>query len=396
MSVLLQRVLAIADVPEDEDDSRLRKRVGIVAGLFSIVAPLTLTFQGQLTAVAWALAVGMSTFTVTNLAVLARTRNFHLYVTAMLLSGVVFVPVATVIGGGVTGSTSGLVFAFLLPGYSMLALGTTQATRWFGVYVALTLGMAIADPIVYAATPSPPYALQLIGSVMNTLIPLSIVFVLLRYIDVRRRAAEARVDELLTNAIPRSIATRLKRGEQRIAEAYPETTVLFADIVGFTAWTQRTAPERVVTLLDELFSSFDELAERHGVEKIKTIGDNYMAVAGAPEPQATHAEAAVALARDMQRATAEWCATNDLPLSLRVGLASGPVVAGVIGTKRILFDLWGDTVNVAARMESSSEPGRIQLAASTMGRLADGAGFEQRDIVVKDLGRVSTWLSKRI
>lgn len=392
----MRRILAIADLRDDDDDTRLRKRVGIVAGLLTIVVPLSLTFQGQLTTIAWTLAIAMSTFAVVNLAVLARARNFDAYVTAMLLSGVVFVPVATLIGGGITGSTSGLVFAFLIPGYAMLALGTRRATWWFGAYVLLTVGMAIADPIVHAATPSPPYELRLVGNVINTLVPLSIVFALLRYIDLRRRAAEARVDQLLNNAIPRSIATRLKRGEHRIAEAYPETTVLFADIVGFTAWTQRTSPERVVSLLDELFTRFDELAERHGVEKIKTIGDNSMAVAGAPEGKLDHAQAAVGLARDMQLATAEWCATHDLPLGLRVGLASGPVVAGVIGTKRILFDLWGDTVNVAARMEASSEPGRIQLAQSTMERLADSAPFERRDVDVKDLGRVSTWLSRSV
>ena len=126
---------------------------------------------------------------------------------------------------------------------------------------------------------------MLVGLVQNTVIPLTIAFLLLRYTDTRRRAAEARVDELLTNAIPRSIAARLKRGERRIAELYPEATVLFADIEGFTPWAQRTPPDRVVALLDGLFTTFDELTASHGLEKIKTIGDAYMAVAGAPEPR---------------------------------------------------------------------------------------------------------------
>ncbi len=157
--------------------------------------------------------------------------------------------------------------------------------------------MLAIDPLVRSSIASPPYLQRLIAYLPNVGIPLTITFLLLRYTDLRRRAAEARSEELLTNAIPAAIATRLKHGEERIAEAYAETTVLFADIVGFTPWAQRTAPDRVVALLDGLFSRFDELAARHGVERIKTIGDSYVAVVGAPEPRPDHAGAALELAR---------------------------------------------------------------------------------------------------
>src|SRR5204863_2794953 len=140
----------------------------------------------------------------------------------------------------------------------------------------------------------PPYALQLLLYAQNVGLPLTIVFLLLRHTDMRRREAEARSEELLTNAIPASIATRLKHGETRIAEVYPATTVIFADIVGFTPWAQRTDPAVVVRLLDDLFSRFDAVAATLGIEKIKTVGDAYMAAAGAPMPRADHAPADIA------------------------------------------------------------------------------------------------------
>jgi class 3 adenylate cyclase len=220
-----------------------------------------------------------------------------------------------------------------------------------------------------------------------------IIFFLLRYSEIRRRAAQALADDLLSNAIPISIAARLKRGERRIAEAYPETTVLFSDLVGFTPWAQRTDPARVVGFLDSLFTRFDELAAEAGVEKIKTIGDSYMAVAGAPEPIYDHAAAAVRLAQGMLATLADARADLDAPLELRIGLASGPVVGGVIGQRRILFDLWGATVNAASRMESSGVAGRIQVAPSTRDLLLGSHAFEEREPVeVKGLGRMTTYL----
>ena len=204
---------------------------------------------------------------------------------------------------------------------------------------------------------------------------------------------EARSEELLTNAIPVSIAARLKRGEQRIAESYPETTVLFADLAGFTPWARSTDPARVVGFLDELFTRFDELAAKSGVEKIKTIGDAYMAVAGAPEPHPEHAAAAIGLAGGMLGALAEVRERHGVPLELRIGLASGPVVGGIIGQRRILFDLWGDTVNTASRMQSSGVEGRIQVAQSTHDLLRDTHNFEEREPVdVKGLGPMTTYL----
>jgi guanylate cyclase len=294
--------------------------------------------------------------------------------------------------GGVTGSSGGIVWAFLAPGYALLALGSRRATPWFLAFLVTLLVSVAIDPFVRTFVEPPSYVVQLIFHVQNVGVPLTVTFLLLRYVDLRRRAAEARSDELLTNAIPRSIAQRLRRGESRIAESYPETTVVFADVVGFTPWANRTEPRRVVALLDDLFTRLDRVAAQLGLEKIKTVGDSYMAAAGAPAARPDHAAAGIAFGRAILREVEGWRGANDIDLMVRVGMASGPVVGGVIGQHRILFDLWGGTVNTAARMESSGVPGRVQVAASTRGLVGDAEAFEERTVDVKGLGALTTYL----
>jgi adenylate cyclase len=386
------RLFSLADRAQDDDDTRLRKRVGVAAGYLTIFAPLSLPLQTGGGPLSWVIAIALSAFSAGNLWALARTGRFDRYVVALISAGVVFSPVASFFGGGITGSSQGLVWAFLVPAYAIMALGPRRATPWFVAYLAIIAVLVVFDPQIREAVGPRPYALLLIGQVQNTVIPLSIVFLMLRYTDVRRRAAEAQVDELLTNAIPRAIATRLRRGERRIAEAYPSTSVVFADIVGFTPWARDTPPDAVVELLDGLFTTFDELVERHGLEKIKTIGDAYMAVAGAPQPRADHAIAAIEFGQAMIQAVQAIRERTGIALQVRIGVASGQVVAGVIGARRLQFDLWGDTVNLASRMESSGVPGRIQVAASTRDLLGDRFALEPREVEVKGLGRLGTFL----
>jgi adenylate cyclase len=367
--------------------------MGVIAGYLSIVAPLSVIGTAEQQSLAIPLGFGLSALSAINLVVLARSRRFDRYVIVLIAAGAVFTTVAIVLIGGVLVSSAAMFWAFLVPVYATLALGPRRATAWFGVFLAVLVVVVLIDPLVRTAISPPPYFQQLVSYLFNVGAPTAIVFFLFRYTDLRRRQAQDRSDELLTNALPASIAARMKHGEQRIAESYPHTTVLFADLVGFTPWAQRTDPDRVVSVLDDLFSRFDTLAAECGVEKIKTIGDSYMAVAGAPEVQPDHAAAALALARGMLHALANARGPLDLPLAMRVGLASGSVVAGVIGQRRILFDLWGDTVNIASRMESAGVPGRIQVAASTHALLGDGYSFEEREpIEVKGLGRMTTYL----
>ena len=393
---MIQRLLpliSIADQPGDTDDERLRKRAGVTAGYLTIVAPLSMPFEVGGSLASWGLALGLSGWALGNLVVLARTRDFGRYVVALLLSGVVFVPAATFLAGGITGSSSGLGWAFLVPAYAILSLGPRRARIWFLVYLGMVAFMVAIDPIARAAVPEAPYAADLVGQLINGVVPLTIVFVLLRYTDIRRLVAEARADELLTNAIPPSIATRLRHGERRIAESYPDTSIVFADIVGSTPWAHDTPAADVVDLLDGLFTAFDECAERHGLEKIKTIGDAYMAVAGAPEPRAGHALASVEMAQSMLVAVDAIRASTGIPITVRIGIASGPVVGGVIGRRRLQFDLWGDAVNLAARMESTGVPGRIQIAPATRHLLPAGrVALEPREIDVKGFGRLTGYL----
>ena len=392
----LDSLIGIADAPTDDDDLRLRKRVGIVAGYAIIIAALQLPLLARGLPLSWAVAVALPAINATNRLLLARSKRFDRYVVVLAGSILVVGVVVEVALGGLNGSSAAIVFAYLAPVLALLALGPKPATGWFIAFLAVLVGVILLDPILSSRIEPQPYPLRLLWYFANLAVPLGFTFALLRYTDLRRRAAEARSEELLTNAIPASISARLKHGESRIAETYPATTVLFADLEGFTPWARETDPERVVDFLDDLFSRFDALAARHGVEKIKTIGDAYMAVAGAPEPNTDHAATAVALARDMLAVVAEARQRSSVPLALRVGLASGPVVGGIIGQRRILFDLWGDTVNTADRMQSGGLPDRIQVAPSTHDLLRDRYAFEEREpIDVKGLGSMTTYLVQR-
>ena len=200
-------------------------------------------------------------------------------------------------------------------------------------------------------------------------------------------------ERLLLNILPPEIATRLKGGEHEIADSFADVTVLFGDIVGFTALSSTTSAAEIVEMLNGLFSLYDEAAHELGIEKIKTIGDCYMAVCGLPRPCSDHADRMARMALRMLEATQQYAQKTGLNLQLRIGLNSGPVVAGVIGTTKFIYDLWGDTVNLASRMESTGVPGQIQVTRRVFERLKDRYEFESRGVVqVKGKGEIETWL----
>ncbi|WP_428674202.1 adenylate/guanylate cyclase domain-containing protein [Reyranella sp.] len=202
-------------------------------------------------------------------------------------------------------------------------------------------------------------------------------------------------EELLLNVLPAPIASRLRGGEKRIADGFTEVSVAFADLVGFTAMSSAMAPDDLVSLLNGLFTRFDVAAQEIGIEKIKTVGDSYMAVCGMPEPVANHAERMVRMAIRMVHITREHALEHHVSMSLRVGINSGPVVAGVIGKSKYIYDLWGDTVNLASRMESNGMPDSIQVTRRVYEMLKDEFVFEPRgEIEVKGKGRVEAWLLK--
>ena len=207
-----------------------------------------------------------------------------------------------------------------------------------------------------------------------------------------------RSEQLLRNILPEPIAQELKQKEREegtIADYFAEVTVMFADIVGFTELAAETEPIELVEILNVIFSEFDQLTEQYGLEKIKTIGDAYMVVGGLPAPKPNHAEAIAQMALDMQICITEFCRDTGKNLSIRIGINTGPVVAGIIGMKKFIYDLWGDTVNIASRMESHGIPGNIQVSEATYERLKSHYVFEERGPVkVKGKGEMNCYLLK--
>jgi len=208
-------------------------------------------------------------------------------------------------------------------------------------------------------------------------------------IEQKNRENEA----LLLNILPGEIADRLKGGESEIADSFADVTVLFGDLVGFTALSARMSPDAIVDMLNGLFRRFDRVAHELGIEKIKTIGDCYMAVCGLPKPCSDHAEKMARMALRMLQETREHGNEKGLGLQMRIGLNAGPVVAGVIGTSKFIYDLWGDTVNLASRMESTGVPGEIQVTRSVYERLKGSFQLEGRGVIpVKGKGEIEAWL----
>lgn len=203
---------------------------------------------------------------------------------------------------------------------------------------------------------------------------------------------QAKADNLLLNILPPGIAARLKEGEDKIADYFEETTVVFTDIVGFTNLASLVSATTIVKLLNTLFSRFDGLLDHYPVEKIKTIGDSYMLASGIPTPQKDHALQAAAFAFAMLNELRRFVAETGYPISMRIGMHSGPVVAGIIGTRKFVYDLWGDTVNIASRMESHGQPGKIHCSETVYRELSDVYKFERRGAIdIKGKGKMDTY-----
>lgn len=217
-----------------------------------------------------------------------------------------------------------------------------------------------------------------------------------RQVERAEAAAErehARSESLLANILPQRIAAELKdHADREIAESHPEASILFADMAGFTASASDTEPRELVRFLNRVFVRLDELVERHGLEKVKTTGDAYMVVSGVPEARADHAGALAMLALDMREALEGLVDARGRAIGVRIGIASGPVVAGVVGRKKFFYDVWGDAVNTASRMESTGEAGKIQVAEETHALLRDRFDLEARGTVeVRGKGTMHTW-----
>jgi class 3 adenylate cyclase len=284
--------------------------------------------------------------------------------------------------------------------YPAIPLSVALATAWAAGHRRWSLLVAawfVIGPLAYALsrlseeTRTP---LTLLGDALSNAALFAAVLVLGEAVRSRRALAleQERSERLLLNVLPAPIAARLKAGEAVIADAFPEVTVLFADLVDFTRRSRQISPAQVVAALNELFSAFDQLAQRHGLEKIKTIGDAYMVAGGLPQPRPDHAEAIAEMALGIREEVARRTDPSGQPLAVRIGIDTGPVEAGVIGTAKFSYDLWGDTVNTASRMESHGVAGCIQVTARTYQRLRDGYQFQLRGpIQVRGMGEMVTY-----
>ena len=389
------RWLALLGVSARDSDQTRAQKVALTLAA-SVVTILAVIWVGTYWALgliqAAAIPFAYQVVSVASMVVLARTKSygFFRFTQALLMTSLPFLLQWSL--GGYVASSAVSLWAIVAAIGTLFFFSVDASIPWFAAFALLTLISGVIDPVLARNAAPIPDPLRVAFFVLNVLGVALTAYLLLQYAVRARDQAFVRSERLLLNVLPRAIAERLKRAPGVIAESHPEVTVLFADVVDFTPFAVQTAPERVVGVLDEVFSAFDRLAERHGLEKIKTIGDAYMVAAGLPLARSDHAEAMAAMAIDILDEFARVREALGLDLAIRVGMDSGPVVAGVIGRHKFTYDLWGDTVNTASRMESSGLPGRIQVGDGAYQRLRERHRFEERgEIEVKGKGRIRAY-----
>ncbi len=299
------------------------------------------------------------------------------------------------------GTGSGLQFYFLVSAaLVVLVLGIERiamASAIAAVGVAITIVLELTVPRNRGLGPSWTLTAGFISAIVSSAVMIvATIWYTLREIDRAERAMESeyeRSERLLANILPASIADRLKEPTRTvIADKYDDASILFADIAGYTKRASDTAPAELVRFLDRLYTDLDALVDRHGLEKVKTSGDSYMVVSGVPIPRADHIEALAHLALEIADAVSDLKDSQGRDVPLRIGMAAGPVVAGVVGAKKFFYDVWGDAVNVAARMETTDVEGRIQVPDNVYERLRHTFVLEERGLVeVKGKGAMHTW-----
>ncbi len=397
-SRLVARLALIGADPRDGEDLRARKALLVLISV--LILPVSFVWGALYLALGSPVGVvPLVYFSVLlgALAVFSRTCDFPSFlrvgeVAILLAPTLSMIPLGGFLASGGVG-----LWGILAPLGALVFSDVRSAVRWYLAYVVVFLGSGVLGEGFGPTWPPPPSWFTSTMLALNIAVGGAIMFTLLAVFASQRRDAlealrqeQAKAENLLLNILPRSIADRLKAETEPIADEFGSASILFADVVDFTPWSQGLPPAEVVGYLDHLFSRLDELAERYGVEKIKTIGDCYMAAAGVPTPRPDHARALALMALEMLEACSEEI--GYLGLELRVGINSGPVVAGVIGRKRFLYDLWGDAVNTASRMESHGTPGRIQITEATYELLADEFECEPRGpIAIKGKGEVEAW-----
>ena len=387
-----QNIMSIGRRDGDDADLRLQKSLLVASSAMMALAATAWGFTylalGQTLAGAIPLAYAALSFS--SIALFARLARYRLFRASQLALSLLLPFFLGLSLGGLIASSGVVLWSLTCPLGALVFAGYREARWWFLAFLAtlaasFLLNSAVADRATLSERAIESFIVLNIAGVSL------VAFVLLQYFTVQRNTAQELSDTLLLNVLPASIAERLKRRPETIAEHYQGVTVLFADVVDFTPLSADLAPTELVELLNEVFTVFDGLADRFGAEKIKTIGDCYMAAAGLPERRDDHAIIMTRLALEML----DYVNANDFAdrhLEFRIGINSGPAVAGVIGVRKFIYDLWGDVVNTASRMESHGERGTIQITRATYELIRHDFHCEPRGtIAVKGKGDMEIW-----
>jgi class 3 adenylate cyclase len=383
--------------PGDSDEQRLNKSLLMFAtGLVSVASMLWLVIYWSLgPKLSATLPFAFQILLAGNLAYYIKSGNFNFFRLAQL-GLFLFFPfvVQWSIGNFITASGT-ILWGLLAPVGAILVIGVRESLAWFVAYVVLVALSGFFDFYLadaQALQPSPiPLQTSMVFFALNFIAVSAIVFLLLRFSIQEKQKAQGRLEEahrllqaeqdrserLLLNILPGPVAERLKNSSQTIADGFADVTVMFADIVNFTQVAEGMSPNQVFTMLNRIFSSFDELAERFGLEKIKTIGDAYMVAGGLNQEANDYCVAIGDMALAMRNLLHDDFTVNAARLEIRIGIGTGPVVAGVVGKKKFIYDLWGDTVNIASRITAEGAPGAIQVDATTYRRLRDAFRFDE-------------------
>jgi guanylate cyclase len=393
-------VVGIGSDPDDSDDLRLKKSLMVSISMMIILpgflwGAIYFSF-GEITAA----AIPVSYAIVSSLSIVffAATRLFQFYRFSQLLL-ILLLPFFLMLSlGGFVNSSAVILWSFLCPLGALVFSSLRGAIWWFLAYVTLVVVSGLLQPYVRPENNLSPTVIILFF-VMNIVAISAIAFVLLYYFIKQKDSFYARLlveqdksERLLLNILPREIAEILKVENRVVADRFNSASIMFADLVGFTALTAEMAPEEMVVLINEIYSRFDDLVDRYGLEKIRTICDNYMVVSGVPKPRSDHAQALAEMALEMCDFLDGFTTNNGQPIQFRIGINSGSLIAGVVGRKKFQYDVWGEAVNVASRMESQGVPGKIQIAPATFVLLKDEFLCESRGMIdVKGVGPMTTW-----
>jgi adenylate cyclase len=392
IAALADRVVSIGADRADSSELRFRKR--LLVGIALLILPIAFLWGYLYWAVGeqavaltpWGYVAG----SIISLVVFARNRNFVFLRTAQFVLILLAPALGMIMLGGLDDSSSVMLWSLLAPLGAVAFDRPARAWPWFAAFVSAIVLALVLSEVVRPDGANLPRGFVQTFDVLN-IVGVSLVAIMLLVTFAQgRESAQARVEALLLNILPEEIAQRLQAEPNAIADHFEDASILFADVVDFTPLASRLDAREVVGMLDRLFTTFDELVDRYEVEKIKTIGDCYMVAAGVPRPRPDHAHALAGLALEMKDRARTCIPGSDL--RLRIGISSGPVVAGVIGRRRFLYDLWGDTVNMASRMESHGRSDEIQITRPTWELLHDEFVTEQIGLVdVKGKGQVETW-----